>query len=188
MTAFEYVSVLVAIIVGLGMTHLLVALGQLIHGRDHRSIYWVQLGWAYVLFVALIVIWWIGFRWRHIEEWNPLLYTFLLANPAILYLLTVLLFPRDSEPNLDMRSWFLSRRKPFFALLSLVLVIDVIDSSLKGLDHLRALGAPYLAFAGLGILGCATAARIANQGYHAFFVSVAMVATSLWFYLGLGDL
>ena len=42
MTPFEYLSVLVAIIVGLGMTHLLVALGQLIQSRDDQPIYWVQ--------------------------------------------------------------------------------------------------------------------------------------------------
>ena len=45
MTTFEYLAVLISIIVGLGITHLLGGVARFIHHPDRYKFYWVHLLW-----------------------------------------------------------------------------------------------------------------------------------------------
>jgi hypothetical protein len=49
MDAFGYLSVLLSIILGLGLTQLLTAIGRLIRHRDRVRVHWLPLLWAAVL-------------------------------------------------------------------------------------------------------------------------------------------
>ena len=97
MAAFEYLSVLISIILALGMTRVLGGVGEMLQARSHRRIYWVHVVWIINLFLYLVIAWWIFYRWRNQQPWTFYLFVFVLISPTILYLALLLLFPRESD-------------------------------------------------------------------------------------------
>ena len=59
MTAFEYLFVLISIILALGMTRVLAGVDEMLQARSHRQIYWVHAIWIINLFLYLVIAWWI---------------------------------------------------------------------------------------------------------------------------------
>ncbi|WP_275187040.1 hypothetical protein [Bradyrhizobium sp. CSA112] len=53
--------------------------------------------------------------------------------------------------------------------------LDVVDTLIKGEDHLRSLGLEYLPRIGVFVLLCAVAAVTRNLRFHALFVFAAFV-------------
>jgi hypothetical protein len=51
MGAFEYLSVLISIILALGITRVLAGVGEMLQARGHRRIYWVHVVWIVNLFI-----------------------------------------------------------------------------------------------------------------------------------------
>src|SRR6266404_5721690 len=71
MNAFEYLSVLISIILALGMTRVLGGVGEMLQARSHRRIYWVHAIWIINLFLYLVIAWWIFYRSRrHSYIWR----------------------------------------------------------------------------------------------------------------------
>ena len=70
MTFFEYVAVLVSIIVALGIAQILSGIARTIEKPEGQEIYWVHLLWSTWLFVYLIFFWWFEFRLGQIAEWT----------------------------------------------------------------------------------------------------------------------
>ena len=97
MSAFEYLSVLISIILALGMTRVLAGVGEMLQASSHRQIYWVHLLWIINLFLYLLVAWWVFYRWRNQQPWTFFLFVFVLISPTILYLASVLLFPPEGD-------------------------------------------------------------------------------------------
>ena len=70
MSPFEYLSVLISIILALGMTRVLAGVGEMLQARSHRRIYWVHVLWIVNVFLYLVVAWWIFYRWRNQQPWT----------------------------------------------------------------------------------------------------------------------
>src|SRR4026208_2067875 len=102
MGAFEYLSVLISIILALGMTRVLAGVGEMLQARSRRHIYWVHAIWIFNLFLWLVVAWWIFYRWRDQQPWTFFLFVFVLISPTILYLASLLLFPREGDVDLPL--------------------------------------------------------------------------------------
>jgi len=85
MGAFEYLSVLISIILALGMTRVLAGVGEMLQARSRHRIYWVHVIWIVNLFVYLVIAWWIFYRWRDQQPWNFYLFLFVLISPTVLY-------------------------------------------------------------------------------------------------------
>src|SRR5438105_278909 len=114
--------------------------------RKRRRVYWVHTLWMLNLLLAMIIVWWMSYRWRSTEHWNFLLFLWLLLSPTLLYLISSLLFPDqdDREPITDWQSYFFEQHREIFLLLALLFPIDIIDTLLKGMAHFRAQGPLYI--------------------------------------------
>jgi hypothetical protein len=121
MTEFEYISVLLSIVIGLSVTQLLSGTARLLRdGRALAPAWWVFVIVATLLF-ANLQLWWVSFGWRHVAEWTFFDYLAFMVGPVLLYLLAYLVLPGDL--HLDGRALadaFISKRKPFYAVLFLV--------------------------------------------------------------------
>src|SRR5881227_4026144 len=93
MSPFEYLSVLISIILALGMTRVLAGVGEMLQARSRRRLYWVHMVWIVNLFLYLVIAWWIFYRWRNQQPWTIFLFLFVLISPTILFLASLLLFP-----------------------------------------------------------------------------------------------
>ena len=171
MDAFNYLSVLISIILALGMTRVLGGVGEMLQARSRRHIYWVHAAWVFNLFLFLVLAWWIFYRWRTQQRWTFFLFAFVLISPTILYLASLLLFPREGaeDENVEYKTHFYSNHRSFFALFSLFPAIDIIDTLLKGIPHLLQLGWPYFLQTALNCSGLIVAAITRNQRYHQVF-------------------
>ena len=47
MQAFEYLDVLVSVVIGLAMTHLVLGVIRVIHSRKSTAVYWVHMLWVF---------------------------------------------------------------------------------------------------------------------------------------------
>jgi hypothetical protein len=137
MEAFEYVMVLVSIIVGLAITHILAALGAAIHRlRGHGPP--IRLGatyliWVGFLFTWLVSFWWWEFKFQSIDvEWSFGLYLFIIGYAIWLFLLSVVLVPERMEGVSDAFDYLMDGRAWFFGGLLGAVAIDTADSFLKG--------------------------------------------------------
>ena len=168
MSAFEYLSVLISIILALGMTRVLAGVGEMLQARSRRRIYWVHALWIVNLFLYMVVAWWIFYRWRNQQPWTFLLFLFVLISPTILYLASLLLFPREGgvDESIDYKTHYYANHRAFFILFGLFTPVDVVDSLLKGVPHFLSLGPQYIVSAVLYLLGFTTAAITRNERYH----------------------
>jgi len=137
METFEYVMVLVSIIIGLALTHILTALGGAIHRlRGHGPP--IRLEATYLLWVGFVLVWlvsfwWWEFRFQELEiAWTFGLYLFIILYAIWLFLLAVVLVPHRMDGLEDSYAYFLSGRRWFFGALAGALVLDTIDTFLKG--------------------------------------------------------
>jgi hypothetical protein len=179
MGAFEYLSVLISIILALGMTRVLGGVGEMLQARSRRHIYWVHAIWIVNLFLYLVVAWWIFYRWRNQQPWTFFLFVFVLISPTILYLASILLFPREADVDLaiDYKTHYYANHRAFFILFALFTPVDIVDSLLKGVPHFFQLGTVYMVSSVLYFAGMMTAAITRNERYHEFYAVFFLAQT-----------
>jgi hypothetical protein len=179
MNAFEYLSVLISIVLALGMTRVLAGVGDMLQARSHRRIYWVHAVWIVNLFLYLVIAWWIFYRWRNQQPWTFFLFVFVLTSPTILYLASMLLFPREGgvDESIDYKTHYYANHRAFFVLFSLFTPVDIVDSLLKGIPHFLQLGPTYIISNSLYFLGLTTAAITRNERYHQFYSVFFLIQT-----------
>ena len=169
MSDFEYLSVLIAIIVGMGIAHLLMSLGRILGETKSLNIGVVHLIWTGNVLVILVVVWWWGINLRHLEEWVFLQFLFLLFNISLWCLLAAILYPRAIPPEFDLKAHFARKRKSFFSILVLLAFVDPITAMILGTEHLVALGWPYLHWMLVCLIGGIAAVRYDNERFHRAF-------------------
>lgn len=131
MTTFEYLSVLVSIIVGLAISQLLSGTARLIQLRARVRPHATTLLWMASLFLIDTQIWWAAFERRATADWNFFLFLFYLLQPILAFLLSDLVLPElGDEDTVDLPSNFDGNRPWFFALLALLPAVSLVDETL----------------------------------------------------------
>ncbi|GAA0718829.1 hypothetical protein [Dokdonella soli] len=128
MNEFEYITVLLSILIGLGVTQLLSGIARLV--RDGRAL--AQAWWVMVLVATLLLanlqVWWVSFGWRHVADWTFFSYVSFMILPVLLYLLAYLILPADLHlDGAGLARTFIAKRKPFYTLIALVPVASFVQ-------------------------------------------------------------
>lgn len=114
MDAFNYLSVLLSIIIGLGLTQVLSACGRLIRARMHVTWYWPALLWAAILIVIDVQVWWTMFGLRTRREWTFIAFFVVLLQTVTLYMMSAVLLPEQvDERGVNLREHY-HRQAPWF--------------------------------------------------------------------------
>lgn len=120
MSAFEYVTVLIAIVLSLGIAQILTGVASMIK-KSHKVVYyWPHLLW--VLFILLLHIqeWWIMYELKTQHPWRLPFFLFIMIYPVNLFLLARLLFPdKFSGKVIDMKQYYYKTFRKLFLLLAL---------------------------------------------------------------------
>jgi len=80
--AFNYVAVLVSIIVGLTATRVMSGLGEVIQAANRPRIYWVHVLWHITLLFNVMLGWWLLYRWRLTSDWT---FSCSCGSPSLLF-------------------------------------------------------------------------------------------------------
>ena len=173
---FEYLTVLISVVVGLSVTSFLTNVVRIIHVRGDVTISWVQLLWSVAILIWTVSFWWFTFMLADQQQWTFPLFVFLLTYSTLLFLLMALLFPEGVPADHDYRVQFMRNRVWFFGVLLLFLCIDVIDFVIKlekDVSIVSNLG--YMAFAGPLIVLSVIAMRTDNLLFHRIFAVYAVL-------------
>jgi len=133
MDAFGYLSVLLSIILGLGLTQLLTAIGRLVRHRDRVRVHWLPLLWAALLLLIYVQVWWSMYGLRLHREWTFLAFSAVLAQTATLYVMAAVALPEQvEEAGADLGTYFDRHHRWFFAFFLATLVVSVAKDVILG--------------------------------------------------------
>ena len=178
---FQHVMVLTSIIIGLGITYILIGVGTVIeritgHGVALR-LSWAHATWLLTLFVWMVSFWWWEFRLLALlKSWTLAHYFFIVTYAVLLFLLAVLLLPRDWATTDSLDDYFLSKRQWFYPLYLIAIFADIVDAWLKGgWPYLQASGVLVFAYWAAAIPVCVVGVRSKNIRIHTFMAIIICV-------------
>src|SRR5579871_3747661 len=93
MSPFEYVTVLISIILGMGLTQLVTGFSSIIIRWERVKIYWPHLVLIFLVFIIQIQDWWATYELQSYAYWRLPTFLFMILYPVNLYLLARILFP-----------------------------------------------------------------------------------------------
>jgi hypothetical protein len=190
LSQFNYLSVLISIIIGLAIAQILTGLGRLIQARTRVAFYWPSAAWAVLLLAVCVQSWWSLFRLRADADWTFFAFLVVVSHPVGLFLVCSLVLPDPGEfagPRpVDLKANYFDHRRWFFGLMiavsaaRLLRPVVVADQPLTALD----IGAQ------LTIMFAAAVAAITRRDWlHKALPVVAIVGMSGYYalvYLRLG--
>ena len=133
MDAFSYLSVLLSIVLGLGLTQILTASGRIIRHRDRVRLDWLPLLWAAVLLVVYVQAWWAMFGLRGVRQWTFVGFITVLAETATLYLMAVVVLPEQiDEAGVDLADYYQAHHRWLFGCFVTTLVVSVAKDVVIG--------------------------------------------------------
>jgi hypothetical protein len=174
---FEYLTVLISVVVGLSVTSFLTNIVRIIHVRGDVTVSWVQLLWSIVILMWTVAFWWFTFVLAEETQWTFRLFIFLLTYSTFLFLLMALLFPEGVPSDHDYQAQFMRNRVWFFGVFLLFLCLDLLDYWIKlEKDVSIASSLQYAAFIGPMIVLSLIGLRTANLLFHTVFAAYALLA------------
>jgi hypothetical protein len=179
---FSHLSVLISIVLGLGLTHLLSRVGELfqaraIHGQEVH-IYWVQMAWVFIIFIAHVQLWWALYLWTdRLESASYFDFILVLLGPVTLFLASRIVMPDlEDNPTADLREYFHAIRPWFFTVLALYPIIAAITEIAMEDWSLRPSRLMQVALSALVFPG----AFIRSEIFHRVLVLIVLAMTLLF--------
>jgi hypothetical protein len=114
MSPFEYVIVLISIILGLGITTILTGVAELIKQSKLFILYLPHFIWILLVFVMHIHEWWFSYELKTESVWTLHMFLFILLYPINLYILAHLLFPAGLSTGFTSREFYLNNYPKLF--------------------------------------------------------------------------
>jgi hypothetical protein len=128
-TPFEYVTVLISIILGMGMTRLISGLAAIVQRWHNVKIYWPHLLLIPIVFVIQIQDWWATYGMASEKNWSLTTFLFVIIYPVILYLIARLLFPvRWVGKPFDLKEFYFCNYKKIYFFMMLLPIHSIIDN------------------------------------------------------------
>jgi len=171
MGLFEFIMVLLSIIVGLGIAELLTGVANTLQNRHTVRVYWVHAALTAAIFLALVQQFWEAWGLRYVDVWGFGAMLQMLAAPICLYLCARLLFP-DPIKDCDLEVHYYDTMRPVWVLLGIGTLVSTTFRTL-------AFDAPLLVAENLTsliiLIGVAALWVVQHRAVHAFAVSLALI-------------
>ncbi len=180
MSHFEYVMVIVSIILGLGLTVVLRGLSKLARSANPSAVVVI---WGFFLLLLFLQSWWAFWDLNQMESWTQPDFMFVAVYCCIMYAMAELLLPMASKPDTDWVGHFLSVRKWYFLLQAF---LGMLGITLTWVQLDIPLTHPYRFMQLFIIVMSLLAWSTANMRFHlwiAVTVVTGFVAGQVWFRL-----
>jgi hypothetical protein len=177
---FFHVRIVMGMVVGLGITRILMGVAGLIQHPARAKISAIHLLWALSVLVELVLFWWWEFALYDLTSWSFGIFAFLIIYAVALFLMAAVLFPDNVNDYAGWEDFFLKRRHWFFALFAATFLLDVVDTIIKGEPYFDTLGLEYLVQVPIGLVAAVIAVRTANKRFHLGLVIVHLIYQAWW--------
>jgi len=129
MTPFEYVTVLISIILGLGVTQIVTGVADIIHQWERVKLYWPHMLWIVFVFFLHVEEWWVIYDLREIETWALPMFLFVILYPINLFILARILFPFGAtDSNTDFKDFYFNNYRKFFIWVILLSLLSLLEN------------------------------------------------------------
>jgi len=181
MNPFEYVIILTSLILGLGVTQILVGVANLI---TNKNIKWSlpHSMMTVLVFLTQIQEWWITYTYSMtVEEWSLPLVMLLMIYPILLFVAARVLFPYDEIENksVDLEAYFWKKWPAIYTIFFLIAITSILQNVLFSGYQLSdqilqfLLAASFLFF----IL-----TRLPNRLVHILFLGLQLIVWAVYLY------
>ena len=127
MTMFEFISVMVSIILGLSITQLLTGVSRLARNSGQVDAYLPHTLWLVNFALLHFLMWWSLWDFRD-ASWNYARFMVIVSEPLLMFLTTSFLIPgRFDNGKIHLREYFHGARKWFFLSFFLLQVCFILD-------------------------------------------------------------
>ena len=124
---FEYVAVLISIILGLGITQILTGIADLFHKSEKVKLYWPHTLWMLLVLFLHVQEWWVMYELKDFTQWRLPTFLFIMLYPINLFLLARMLFPTSLKGKvIDLKVFYLKKYRKLFILFILLGVLSVL--------------------------------------------------------------
>lgn len=136
MNVFEYVSVMVGVVLALAVSHVLNFIATLISNHERVKGYWLHFLWTALILALNLHAWLLLWTFHGQTEFDVSQLSLMLFLAALIFIIARVLVPELlPDQRQDLRTHFLQVRVPFFATLSLCWLFPVLNSiMLEGRD------------------------------------------------------
>lgn len=122
MSIFEYVMVMVALVLALAVSHVMRASADIFGGAKR---YWVHSAWCALLIFYVLQAWWSFWDLKDNVEWTFATYIAMFPYPLMLFMMASILVPLHRPQPIDWKAVFFERKQWFFAV-QIASVIEAI--------------------------------------------------------------
>jgi len=135
MSRFEYLSVLVSIVLALGISEVLVCWARLIQHRQSVRFSWLHGYWTVFVLVLMVQFWWGYWNFRVLSEWTFLSLFLIVFETMLVVIASMLMTPgRSFEPGLDLEQLYFDNARPFFLVGAVMLLsLSSVDTLVLGI-------------------------------------------------------
>jgi hypothetical protein len=159
MSSFEFISILISIVVGLGVTNLLSGVGRAFYRRKQTPMDEVHIVLTMAALLVLSLNWWVAFKWN--------------TNVVLCFVQFVVVLVW----SIERRNRFEGNRSGYYSAFIAFCLMDITQTALRsGLFD----PAWYLPFVGHFAALAAGGLCIRKRGYDRFFAWYQLIVLLLW--------
>ncbi len=125
MDRFEFVMVLLSIIIGLGIGGLLTNVARQIRAGSKCKGFWVHSGVVAALFLAFLQMWWESWGLQRMDVWTFPLLLLMLVPPSGLFIISHLIYPNKLE-GADLESYYFAKTQLIWSVAALTVVVATL--------------------------------------------------------------
>ena len=125
MNLFEFLMILLSLIVGLGVAEILAGVARFLKRSGKHDIPWVHGTATLAVFVALLQTFWESWGLRTIEVWSFPAMLLMLGSPISLYLMAYILFPEHDE-HTALDQYYFERARLIWPLAGIAVIIGTL--------------------------------------------------------------
>lgn len=124
MTPFEYLLVLVSIVISLAVADIATSLHRLLRARRRVRWDWLTLAAALLVLLVIVQFWWAFYRIGQVEVWSRYgAFLLLMLSLITMFLLACAVLPDEVTERLDLAAYYEENRRYFWTLFALVAVV-----------------------------------------------------------------
>jgi hypothetical protein len=175
MNLFEFLMILLSLIVGLGLAEILSGIARSLKSEGLRGFSWTHGAATLTVFIGLLQTFWESWGLASIESWSFPAMLLMLGSPIFLFLIAHVLFP-ERECNIGLDDHYFERARLIWALVGLTVIVGTLFRPL-------AFGMPLWIFDNLSsvptILACALLSFFNKRMLHRVVIPIILVVVLL---------
>jgi hypothetical protein len=177
MSSFEFISILMSIIIGLGVTNLLAGTGRAFYRRRQNPMDEVHVVFTAATLLVLVLNWWVAFKWNSEVAWSFDKFLALIVWTIALYMLTIFLYPPDLSQEEEHRSRFQQNRAGYYSTFIAFCLLDIAQTAIRG-DLFHPIW--YVPFVGQYAVLAGGGLVAGRRGYDRFFAWYLLITLLIW--------